>query len=313
MRVRRTTAAAVSVAAVLAGCANGPHRPLQTAGEAATATAATSKTATGTAATSPVHSRADAARPHTPNAAAVRAEAASQLVKIIKSQPAGAVSVAARNMVTGAEYKAGAKSGMWMASSYKLLVLCALLMQDAALTSDEMATATRAIENSDNIAGYSLFLDAGGNTGTGLALRRLGMAHTVMGASDPTFTTTSASDYLTLLGALVTPGPLSPASRSLVLSLMRGVEADQRWGVGVVADRGSQFANKNGWLSIDDTNDADEDDDDLWVANSAGVLTVAHQQVLIAIFTRHQQSFAAGVALVQQLARSLVSTVSPKA
>ena len=35
---------------------------------------------------------------------------------------------------------------------------------------------------------------------------------------------------------------------------MRNVEADQRWGVGVAADPGTDFANKNGWLNIDDDN-----------------------------------------------------------
>ena len=44
---------------------------------------------------------------------------------------------------------------------------------------------------------------------------------------------------------------------------MRNVEADQRWGVGAAADKGSRFANKNGWLSIDDSNGPGETDDGL--------------------------------------------------
>jgi beta-lactamase class A len=248
---------------------------------------------------------------HAPSTGQIRALAKTRVDKIIAAQPRGGVSVAAVDLATGAEYHAGATSGMWTASAYKLLVLTALILRDGGVSSGEMATAERAIENSDNVAGYSLFLSAGGNSGVQSALDKLGMTHTVPGNSDPTFTTTSASDYLKLLKALVATGPLSKSSRSLVLDLMRNVEADQRWGVGVVADKGTTFANKNGWLSIDNSNGPGETDDGLWAVTSVGVVTVSHQPVLMAVFTQHQSSFGGGVDLVQQLSRSVVRAVVP--
>lgn len=241
-------------------------------------------------------------------------EASSQtaIEKIIGTQPKGGVSVAALDPATGARYSAGAASGMRTASAYKLLVLVALAMRDGSING-ERATAARAIENSDNVAGYSLFEAAGGNSGIQSALGKLGMTHTVPGRSDPTFTTTSGRDYVKLLKALVGKGPVSASSRSTILGLMRDVEADQRWGVGVVADKGTTFANKNGWLSIDDSNRPGETDGGLWAVTSVGVVTVAHHQVLMAVFTQHQKSYGAGVTLVQKLARDLVRTVVPSA
>ena len=66
---------------------------------------------------------------------------------------------------------------------------------------------------------------------------------------------------------------------------MRNVEPDQRWGVGAAADKGTDFANKNGWLSIDDSNGPGETDDGLWAVTSLGVLTVGGDQVLMAVLT----------------------------
>lgn len=219
------------------------------------------------------------------------------------------MSIAALNPATGARYSFGAKQGMWTASVYKLLVLETLLLrhqqEGATLSTGELAEATRMIENSDNVAGYQLFLDAGGNSGLANTAERLGMRHTVPGRTDPTFTTTSAQDCLAMLRALRGSGPLDATSRSLALRLMRGVEADQRWGVGVLADPGTSFANKNGWLSVDDSNGPGEDDDGRWVVNSVGIVTMHGHAVLVAVLTQHQHSFSDGVRLVQKLARTI--------
>ena len=247
-------------------------------------------------------------------AAQTAAQAAAQLQATLAAMPAGSVSVAALNTATGASFSGGATSGMWTASAYKLLVLETLLLRHqqagSSLSSSQLASATTMIENSDNVAGYSLFLADGGNAGLAAALAQFGMSNTVPGRSDPTFTTTSASDYLQLLKNLVAPGPLNAASQSLVLGLMRNVEADQRWGVGVVADAGTDFANKNGWLSIDNTNGPGEDDNGLWAVNSVGIVTVHGQQLLMAVFTRHDSSMQTGVTLDQTLAQQLAPTVA---
>ncbi|HZZ95585.1 MAG TPA: serine hydrolase [Jatrophihabitantaceae bacterium] len=235
------------------------------------------------------------------------------ITALASAAPKRRVSVAALNTATGASYSMGAKSGIWTASVYKLFILETLLLErqrtGTTLSDGEAGTAARAIENSDNVSGYDLFLDIGGNAGLTKGARALGLSHTVPGQSDPTFTTTSAEDCLTLLKNLVAGGPLDKRSRSFTLGLMRDVEADQRWGIGSVADRGTGFANKNGWLSINNTNGPGEDDGGLWVANSLGIVTVGGQQVLMAVLTEHNPDFATGVRLVQAITRQAVKAV----
>lgn len=256
------------------------------------------------------------AAPTSPSAAGLAAQASTQtdLQQLVAAAPAGSVSVAAVNTATGASVTAGATSGMWTASVYKLLVLETLLWQHeqsgTTLSATEDAEATTMIENSDNEAGYDLFLDIGGNTGEAAALTAFGMTHSAPGISDPAFTTTSASDALALLQNLVSASsPLDANSRAYALGLMQSVEADQRWGVGVVADPATTFANKNGWLSVDNENVPSEDDNGLWITTSVGVVTVHGQQVLMAVFTQHQASMDSGVALVQQLATAATAAV----
>jgi hypothetical protein len=60
--------------------------------------------------------------------------------------------------------------------------------------------------------------------------------------------------------------PLSAGSRAFARwGLLRHVEADQRWGVPVVADPGSTVAVKNGCLAVDDDESLGS-----WAVNSAG-------------------------------------------
>ena len=89
---------------------------------------------------------------------------------------------------------------------------------------------------------------------------------------------------------------------------MRDVESDQRWGVGAAGD-GTDFANKNGWLSVDNDNAPSEDDDDLWIVNSVGIIDVGGHQVLMAVLTEHEDDLDDGIAAVQQLATLAAAAV----
>jgi hypothetical protein len=245
-----------------------------------------------------------------------RAAVDSIVGKLSKQLPAGGVSVAVVNTRTHARYAYGSTSGMRTGSVYKLLVLETLLLQrqdeGSQLSEDDLELATPMIENSDNVAAYQLFLRIGGRDGLADGAERLGLTHTVIGHADPAVTTTSAQDYLLLLAALEPAGTsskLSSYSRSAALNLMEHVEGDQRWGVGAVADPGTTFANKNGWLSVDNTNGPSENDNGLWLVNSVGVVTVQHQQVLMAVFTQHRDSYEDGVELVETLAKAIVRAV----
>ena len=55
---------------------------------------------------------------------------------------------------------------------------------------------------------------------------------------------------------------------------MADVEADQRWGVSAAADKDTDVDNKNGWLSIDDSNGPGETDDGRWAVTSVGIIRV---------------------------------------
>jgi beta-lactamase class A len=296
----QAVALTLAVAALVAGCSSAQHS--RDPGSPSASTSANQST--------PPVGNTSSAPPPNP-----RKVARAELSKLADQLPDGAVSIAVRDEDSGKQFVFGAHHGMWTASVYKLLVLEALLMQRQDdgewFSSGELDEIDRMIEQSDNVAGYELYLDAGGNSGLAAAAQRLGMRHTKMGVSDPTFTTTSGADALKLLECLVRPGPLEQRSRRFVLGLMRSVEADQRWGVGVVADPDTGVANKNGWLSVDDGNGPGEDDGGLWAVNSVGVVRVHGRELLVSVFTQHDQDFADGVQLVQRLARIAVPAVLP--
>ena len=245
--------------------------------------------------------------------AAAAAAALNAKVAVITNLAAGrsssAISIAALNTSTGASYQWGATGGMDTGSIVKLYILETLLLQrqnSGGLTSSEQATATTMIENSDNGSAETLFEDIGGRTALSAANATLGLTNTTPGPGDYWgLTQTCAADYIALLRNLVEPtgSPLTAASQAYVLSLMRNVESDQRWGVGVTADAGTDFANKNGWLGVDD-------DGGLWLVNSTGVVTINGQQVLMVVLTQHDSDFDSGIALTEALAKALVPLVT---
>jgi hypothetical protein len=228
----------------------------------------------------------------------------TRLDRTLAALPRGTASVAALDLDTGARYVGGDRGGHWTASVYKLLVLHLLWLSNKGwLTSAERDDAVAAIENSDNKAGYRLFLDLGGNAAFQAGIARLHLRHTVPGVDDPTFTRTSAADCVTVLRSVL--------SDPFALDLMRHVEADQRWGVGSVADRGDQFAVKNGWLSVDDTNGAGESDDGRWIVDSIGIVRVHGRQLLLAVLTQHNPDLESGIQLVRRLAKQAAEVVAP--
>ena len=263
----------------------------------------------------PSRSAAPASRtPTRPSAAPStrsRAEIDADVARVVRSVPDGAAAVSAVNIDTGASYTAGYRKPIWTASMYKLLVLETLLRQQGPLSGGTLAEARTMIENSDNAAGWSLWQAGGGNTGLQATLRALKATHSTADGTDPTFTRMTAADAVRMVRALVRPGVLSAAARRQALQLMRNVEADQRWGVGAAADKGTDVANKNGWLSIDNSNPAGEDDGGRWAVNSVGVVTVHGQQVLMAAMSMHNASLQDGITVIQALAKDAAAVVAP--
>lgn len=303
MRAARRRGAALCCAAMLlAGCASGNR---------STATTSTSTSMS----TQPTRTPVPATSSPAPPAPDPRKVANHTLAAIAQKLPHGAISVAVRNARTGEEYDFGAAGGMWTGSVYKLLVLEALLLErqhtGGWFSSGELSDVTAMIEQSDNAAGYRMYLDAGGDSALAWAARRLGLGKITIGRADPSLTTMAASDGITLLDQLIGRGPLDARSRAFVLHLMHNVQDDQRWGAGVLADDGSDFANKNGWMAVDDGNGPGEDDDGRWLVNSLGIVRCHGQPLLVSVFTRHNPDFRSGVRLVQRLARIAAAVVLP--
>jgi hypothetical protein len=278
--------------------------------QAASPSQDTSTTATPRPAPPPITSVVSHHSPQSVATATASATASAAVARLTAGLPAGGVSVSELNLTTGASYQYGASAGMNTGSIVKLDILETLLLQDqdsgTVLSSSQVATATTMIENSNNDSAETLFEEIGGRTALLAANPRLGVsASTMPGPGDYWgLTTTDAADQIRLLKNLVIAGPLTAASEQFILGLMRGVEADQRWGVGVVADAGTTFANKNGWLAVDA-------DNDLWLVNSLGIVTIKGQTVLMAVLTQHDASFNVGIALVQSLATAIAPAVVP--
>ena len=213
-------------------------------------------------------------------------------------------SVAALDLTTGVAVRLGATSGMTEGSIAKLDIAETLYLRHqrsgAPISSETHEQLTAMIEHSDNDAANDLWVDIGERHGVGAANRILGLHSTMLGTGIYWgLSTTNATDQLTLLHNLVAAhGPLTHVSRDAILDLMHHVESDQRWGVGAAADPHTRFANKNGWL-------ANASDDDRWLVNSLGVLTVHGDQVLMAVLTQHGPSYDGGVDLTNKIARAV--------
>ena len=70
-----------------------------------------------------------------------------------------------------------------------------------------------------------------------------------------------------------------------------------------VADEGTSFAVKNGWLPDPTTH--------LWEINSIGEVTHDGQLMLIAVLSTGNDNYADGIALVQEVASKAAAAVAP--
>ncbi len=215
-----------------------------------------------------------------------------------------AVGVVDRSTGAMAVYDAGRR--FTMASIAKVDILATLLLQrqppNGGLSEADQQLATTMIEASDDDAANRLWQDAGEGSGMTAAAERLGLRRTAPGPGiDWGLGTTTAGDQITLLRDLTTPGsPLTEAARRYVLSLMRGVDASQRWGVPAAATPGTSYAVKDGWLPAGRG----------WVINSIGALRHGQQRLLMAVLSDGQPTEAAGIAAVRAAAVAAADCIS---
>lgn len=234
--------------------------------------------------------------------------AGPQMSALAAGLPPGSVSVAARNLVTGATLIFGSSGGQPMASVAKVDILETLMLQEqtsgGGLTRNQDTDATAMIEDSDDGAADDLWSDIGGGSAVAAANSRLGVRCTVPGAGPEWgLGTTCAEGQIQLLSQLESrSSPLVPSSRAYALDLMQNVNQAQAWGVPVVADSDTAFAVKNGWLNLDGDRD--------WAVNSEGIVIYHGQTLLIAALTQNNDTVYSGVALVQRLAQQAAQSVA---
>ena len=301
MRTRRLRVALLPAAVLLTVAFRGWHPPAHS-GRSAGSTPPSSPPATTKAATS----KPASSKPASKAASKPPRDLAGDLTRIFG--PGDSYSVAALDLTTGRSTELGAGRGMVAASLVKLDFLETLLYQSQRsgqpLTDDEDDDARAMIQQSDNVAADRIWHESGFNPGVQDFNSVAGLHDTVL---DPGgvwgLSTTSARDQLMLLRALTSTGsPLTAASREYALTLMTGVEADQRWGVSAAADDPAATANKNGWLDIDD-------DGGRWAVSSAGLIRRGGHPILIAVLSQHQPDYLTAVARVQQAAVELAGSL----
>jgi hypothetical protein len=206
----------------------------------------------------------------------------------------GSLAVGVIDRSTGAVAVYGRRLRFRAAGIIKPEILAAVLLQrppaEIGLSSADEDLATQMMEAGDHGAASRLWNLAGGAVGLAAADARLGLRHTTVGQGEYWGqTTTTVGDQLTMLSDLTAArSPLSSTERAFELSLMRNVEAAQRWGVFAAASPGRVHAIKNGGLR--------EGRPGLWVINSIGVLEHGGQRLLMAVLSNRQPTEAAGIA-----------------
>ena len=232
----------------------------------------------------------------------------AQIRALVNGLPAESVAVAARNLSTGARFAFGSSGGQTTASVAKVDIAETLLLQhqddDDPLSSTEDDAATSMIEESDDDAATYLYEDVGAAAGVANANQTLGVPCTAMGQNLYWgLTTTCARGQVQLLDQLENTGsPLDATSRSYITDLVENVAPSEEWGVPVIADAGSSFAVKDGWLNLQGDTD--------WAINSMGILAYHGQTLLIAILTQNNTTENSGITLVQELAALAAQSVS---
>ena len=221
----------------------------------------------------------------------------------------GTVLAAVYDVSTGQTWSLGQGKPQDEASVVKLDVLETLLAQRGAsgLSAADQSLAQSMIEDSDNDSATSLWDEVGGATGIRAYNSTAKLADTSpsLCVNCPNFpwpgwglTTTVPTDQLTLLKALIGPGPLTKAERDYALSLMENVTESQRWGVSGGVPAQVTVALKNGWLPLDS---ADTD----WQINSVGWISGQGRNYLMAVLSTGNPSEQYGIDTIDQLATTV--------
>jgi beta-lactamase class A len=265
-------------------------------------------------------SRGSAGSPGSPGTAASQPPAvapdrqlASALAPVLLHHT-GNLAVGVIDCTTGARatYNGGRQFAAASIIASDILAVLLLRGQQAGtvFSEGELQLAAQMIETSDASAATGLWQAAGGPGGVSAANADLGLRDTTPGQGlGWGLTSTTAGDQLRLLTDLTSPhSPLTAASRSYELSLMRKAQAGQAWGVPVAATAGSFSAALNSSAALDGS----LADPRLWVVSSIGVIRHAGQELLVAVLSDGQPTRSAGIAQVQAAAVAAVRQITER-
>ena len=230
------------------------------------------------------------------NGRAVRDSADQELstaLAPVLARSRGNIAVGVVDLTTGARAGYAGRRSFPAAGIARADILAALLLQHqgaAGLPGRSQRELARRMVQDDAIAAAArLWGDVGGAAGLTIADARLHLRHTTPGGgSCGGLTSTTARDQLRLLTAFASArSPLSAASRSYALGLLRHVQPGQAWGVTEAASPGTSSAVQDGWLAVESGR--------LWVEDSIGVIHRGRQILLVAVLSDDQPTQTAGI------------------
>ncbi|TMR91103.1 serine hydrolase [Nonomuraea basaltis] len=217
------------------------------------------------------------------------------------------VTAMVKDLATGRVYRYRPGERLITASSAKVQILMALLLQTPwkKLPEAVKRDAELMIRYSDNHAADRLWLRIGGAAGFTKAGRRFGLKHTQGVPGDCVdlycwgITRTSVDDQTRLMSALVSgKSPLRAKERDRVLGLMGKVVDGQDWGVSAAACRGDRVALKNGWLKRVSTK--------RWAVISVGLIRDDGHDYAVAVLTEGSPEVAYGIATVEGVIKRIM-------
>lgn len=213
--------------------------------------------------------------------------------------------VAVKDMTHQHTYIYNSSQQFLTASSIKVPIMLAFFAQTESQgrepNSAEMNLLTTMIENSDNDAASTLYIDINGASGLNSFFQQIGVKGLTPDNDAWGYSQITPQAMVDLLTRLQTGTILTAPDRATALQLMQQVEADQHWGTGDTAPGGSSVAMKNGWVP---------GPDNLWSVNSSGIVTTGGETYIISVYTQEQSSLANGQAIVQQVCTDVAAALT---
>ncbi len=156
------------------------------------------------------------------------------------------------------------------------------------------------IENSNNDSATTLYNTVGGGTGITAYMQQIGVSGLSINPKAWGWSLISPWTMVNLLTLLNAGAILKPQDRTLALTLLENVQADQRVGVGDTAPVGATVAMKDGWVI---------GPDGLWAVNSSGIVITRGEIYIIASYTQNQPSLGAGQSTIRRTCATVAASL----